>query len=276
MTRAVRAGASEAVVGSNGLDAWIATARRSGAACYRELPAPADLSWSVACTWIHVVGRPALPTAIVPDGCADVIAIDEAAALAVGPDAQTRTVALGDATLVLGVRLRPGAARAVFGCPAHLLLGETVALVELADRDPVLPVSPAARLEALLAWVRRRVARIDGRDRALVAALRSISATGQASIDELARGLGWHVRTLHRTCVAACGYGPKHLHGILRVQRIARLARTRPRARLVELALAAGFADQAHMSREVRKLTGFTAAHYLARSESDLGRWLDG
>jgi AraC-like DNA-binding protein len=47
-----------------------------------------------------------------------------------------------------------------------------------------------------------------------------------------------------------------------------------PRA-LSILALEAGYADQAHMTREFRDITGFTPRELLARSEADVGRWLD-
>jgi AraC-like DNA-binding protein len=37
----------------------------------------------------------------------------------------------------------------------------------------------------------------------------------------------------------------------------------------------AGYADQAHMTREFRDLTGFTPRQLLGRAVADVGRWLD-
>jgi AraC-like DNA-binding protein len=45
--------------------------------------------------------------------------------------------------------------------------------------------------------------------------------------------------------------------------------------RLARLALDAGYADQAHMTRDFRDLTGFTPRELLARTNADVGRWLD-
>jgi AraC-like DNA-binding protein len=90
--------------------------------------------------------------------------------------------------------------------------------------------------------------------------------------------LGWSPRRLHRELTTTCGYGPKTLQRILRLQRVVRSARRGvPRARsLSRLALDAGYADQAHMTREFRDLTGFTPRELLCRDGADVGRWLDG
>jgi transcriptional regulator GlxA family with amidase domain len=67
-------------------------------------------------------------------------------------------------------------------------------------------------------------------------------------------------RRLRRRFAAAVGYGPKTFQRVLRLQRALRLAggNARPRASLslAMIAVAAGYADQAHMSRELRALTG--------------------
>jgi len=54
------------------------------------------------------------------------------------------------------------------------------------------------------------------------------------------------------------GYGPKTLHRVLRFRRfLAGLESPRP-AGLSRLASAAGYADQAHLTREARELSGMT------------------
>jgi len=54
------------------------------------------------------------------------------------------------------------------------------------------------------------------------------------------------------------GYGPKIFQRVIRLQRLIELSASEARAErgLAALAHAAGYADQAHMSREVRELTG--------------------
>uniref|UniRef100_UPI00352588EC helix-turn-helix transcriptional regulator n=1 Tax=Streptomyces sp. PU_AKi4 TaxID=2800809 RepID=UPI00352588EC len=71
-----------------------------------------------------------------------------------------------------------------------------------------------------------------------------------ATADEL--GVG--ARQLHRRSLAAFGYGPKTLARILRMRRALALARTG--VPFAETAARTGYADQAHLSREIRDLTG--------------------
>jgi AraC-like DNA-binding protein len=79
------------------------------------------------------------------------------------------------------------------------------------------------------------------------------------SVVELANRAGLTPRKVHRHCVDAFGLAPSVLRRIARVQRAARLHRGSGASHsLVDLALAAGFADQAHLSREIKALTGLT------------------
>jgi AraC-like DNA-binding protein len=72
-------------------------------------------------------------------------------------------------------------------------------------------------------------------------------------------------RTLRRRCHEAFGYGPKTLDRILRFQRFLGLARQAAEASLADLAFAAGYADQAHLTREVRRLSGLSPATILSQ-----------
>jgi AraC-like DNA-binding protein len=72
-------------------------------------------------------------------------------------------------------------------------------------------------------------------------------------------------RTLRRRCQEAFGYAPKTLDRILRFQRFLGLARQRAEPRLADLAFEAGYADQAHLTREVRRLSGFSPAMVLSQ-----------
>jgi transcriptional regulator GlxA family with amidase domain len=97
------------------------------------------------------------------------------------------------------------------------------------------------------------------------------------TIDRLADQLSWSARRLHRRFVDACGDGPKMLQRILRLQRAIRLARAgaHPTMGLAGLAREAGFADQAHMNRDFRALTGITPRVLLAGWNAEVGRWLE-
>jgi len=76
-------------------------------------------------------------------------------------------------------------------------------------------------------------------------------ADEQVPVVALAREVGLSERQLHRRCMTALGYPPS------RLSRFLVLARTSPvHVTLAELAAAAGYADQAHLSRDSRALTG--------------------
>lgn len=80
-----------------------------------------------------------------------------------------------------------------------------------------------------------------------------------ATADEL--GLG--ARQLHRRALTAFGYGPKTLARVLRLQRA--LGLVRQGVPYAETAARAGFADQAHLARDVRQLAGVPLWELLGR-----------
>ena len=67
-------------------------------------------------------------------------------------------------------------------------------------------------------------------------------------------------RTLRRDVLAAAGLPLRSLAGILRFQRAMAMLHAGTADSLCELALAAGYSDQAHMTREFRRFGGFTPA----------------
>jgi len=89
-------------------------------------------------------------------------------------------------------------------------------------------------------------------DPALTAVVDSLSIG--ATVAETAAQTGMSARMLHRRSLFAFGYGPKMLARILRFQRA--LAGLRSGNSAAQIAAVTGFADQAHLSREVRDLAG--------------------
>ncbi|MFD2354886.1 helix-turn-helix domain-containing protein [Nonomuraea ferruginea] len=82
------------------------------------------------------------------------------------------------------------------------------------------------------------------------------------SVREVAWELGLSERQLHRRSVASFGYAPKTLQRIVRFQHALRLARSG--VPLAEVAAVVGYADQAHLSRDVRRLSGVTLSRLAA------------
>jgi AraC-like DNA-binding protein len=230
------------------------------AAAYRELPPPSALAPLVACLWEHEPAA-ARVQRIVPDGCVDLIWLAGRELVFAGPDTGPRRVSLPAGTRSSGIRLRPGAAGAVLGLPAselrdcevpaELVWGESVAGLE----ESLAGAGAAGRLELLAAAIARRDARPD--ELALAAARRL--ALPRARVAGVADELGISERQLHRRMLTAVGYPPKMLARVARLRRL--IAGTGDS--LAARAYVAGYAGQAHMTDEVRRLTGRTPVRFL-------------
>jgi len=246
---------------------------------YRAYPPIAALSDHVLCVWLQVItAGQTVHHRVLPDGCADLVWIGEASAVVAGPATGPVLHPLAPGTEVIGVRLRPGAVAHVLGQPAHELSDRDTPLADVWDEKAAAPlarVTHATSMEAKLASAQaallRRVADLEPPDRTLNAAIRWLARHPAGRIDDLARALEVGTRRLHRQFTAAVGYGPKTFQRVIRLQRLLTLAGRDPgRSGLAGLALSAGFADQAHMSREVRALAGVSPRVLLCSTSSTL------
>ena len=265
-----------------GVDRFLARFKTIDTPYYQETRPSIDLLDMVACLWVRVVrlgGAPSL-SPIIPDGCADIMVYDDAPPYVAGPDATTRWTSLREGTVIAGLRLRPGTVRSIVGCPAGLILNGGALLSDLAPgagalHQRLLMTANLADRHALLEdWVRTAIARNGTVDHAVVAACRLLAADPQLEIGEISRQFNWNVRTIHRQFRAACGYGPKHFHRIMRLQKAIRVVQATAPARLAEAAHVAGYADQAHMNRDFRDLTGFSPRQYFAIARPECGAWM--
>jgi transcriptional regulator GlxA family with amidase domain len=85
-----------------------------------------------------------------------------------------------------------------------------------------------------------------------------LKARGQVRMADLARQLGWTTRRLERAFLQHTGIRPKLFARIVRLNAVlARLDATQREA-AVDLALEAGYFDQAHLLRDFRALAGRT------------------
>jgi transcriptional regulator GlxA family with amidase domain len=100
-------------------------------------------------------------------------------------------------------------------------------------------------------------------DRAVQAAAVRLLGPGER-VDELASSLGFSERQLRRRFLDAVGYGPKTLQRVLRLRRFLAQA-VGSSDGLARAAIDAGYADQAHLSRECRALTGLTPVELVTR-----------
>lgn len=177
------------------------------------------------------------------------------------------------------VRLTPLGGRALLDVPMRELTNTVTRLDELLG-------ARAGSLAAQLAEARDWDQRFATLDEALAAAIESGPApslevdhawrrlccsSGRASIGELARDVGWSHRHLIARFREQVGLPPKALARVLRFERALNILRgVRPRP-LAEVALAAGYYDQAHLNREFRALAGCTPRELQAAQLPDDG-----
>jgi hypothetical protein len=223
--------------------------------------------------WRHVLPPQSLPITIVPDASIDLEWINGRARIA-GPDGRAHRESLPPGTVVLGLRFRPGRAAAWLGLPARALLNRRVPLDDIRGsvsqsiftglEDAQDPGTVALRLARLSAC---RGSRRPTVTRDMMGALALVSAgapPGRELIPWLRGELALSERTLRRRFDEAFGYGPRTLDRILRYQRFLTLVRAESGATLAALASAAGYADQAHLVRESRRLADGTPSEIVA------------
>ena len=219
---------------------------------YRELPPPPALAPLVRCLWIHT--GTAEETLVLPDGCVDVVVRDGHAAIA-GPHTGPMPVTLGHGEVVTGVRFHPGAAGAALGVPADALRDRRADLADLWGSRAAAAVGSAGVGDplALARAVAPRCAEVPLDPRMRFAA-RVLGRAPATPVPVLAGAVGLGERHLRRRFAEAVGYGPKTFARIVRFR--AALGLVRGGFPLASAALAAGYADQAHMTREMRSLAG--------------------
>jgi AraC-like DNA-binding protein len=240
----------------NGTDAWD-TLRVDLRPGYRE--------WrpggGVECAWVRVSSGS--PTGrVLPDACVDLVWRAGHGAVLAGPDTGPVAVASEPGAVFAGVRFGPGTGGGALGLPLEAVRDARVPLGELRpELDRHLPGDLDPR-EALARLVRvgLRLRAAGGVDLAVREAARRL-ADPRTRIGDLAGDLGLSERQLRRRCLAGVGYGPKTLQRVLRFRRFLELARGGDE--LAALAAGAGYADQAHLTRETRRLAGVSPAALL-------------
>ncbi len=235
---------------------------------YTEWPAPAALRDAIACLWAQVTPNADRSGLVLPDGCTDLIWEQGRGAFVAGPDTGPVPATMTAGTVTLGIRFRPSAGGPALGIPLSELRDQRVDLADLRPADArrlpatLHPDTAAARLlDVTAALVADRAP-----DPAVTQAARLL-CDPQARAEEVAGDVGLSMRQLRRRCHAAVGYGPKTLQRVLRFRRFVSRIDAVPDTPdgpdgfdLAAIAAEAGYADQAHLTRECGKLSGLTPA----------------
>jgi AraC-like DNA-binding protein len=235
---------------------------------YREFAAPPALREHVACVWRSHEGA----IRVLPDGCVDVV-FGAGGLIVAGPATAAQLAPATPGQHRVGVRFRIGAAGAALGLPAAELLDHDVPLAELWGADGRrLGDRVAAAADPLVALVEGLARRGPGHpaDTLVRAAGVAVIRDG-ASVPQAARRVGLSERQLRRRFELAVGYGPATLQRVQRFQLFLHLAAGAPVASLARLAADAGYADQAHLARECRRLSGLPPSELLTAGAGPAG-----
>jgi AraC-like DNA-binding protein len=176
----------------------------------------------------------------------------------------------------MAIQMTPLGARALLGLPAGPLAGNVVDLDELLGAHAR---ELYERLAAASAWHARfdildEVLAHAARDRLddppeppseVVRAWRRLVATaGGVEIGELAADVGWSRRHLSEKFRTEVGLTPKVAARVLRFERARHLLSAPTRPGLAAVAVACGYYDQAHFTREWSDLAGCTPTRWIA------------
>lgn len=163
----------------------------------------------------------------------------------------------------LQIRLEPVAAAAMLGASAELS-GTVVSLEEVWGRDAG---RAEDRLRAAASWderfaiaadiLRRRLGACPPADPEVAQAWRrTITSRGRLRVDGLAGEIGWSRKRLWSRFRSQLGITPKRAAQLVRFDHAAHLLAAGHAA--ADVAAGSGYADQSHLHREVKAITGLT------------------
>ncbi len=237
---------------------------------YCEWQPAAALRSAVACLWAQVTpdghDRDGL---VLPDACTDLVWEPGRGAFVAGPDTGPVPTRMAAGTVLVGVRFRPSAGGPALGVPLSELRDQRVDLSDLrAGEARRLPgtLDPDTALTRTLDVAAALVTGAPPDPAVTWAA--SLLRDPRARAEDVAAEVGLSPRQLRRRCHDVVGYGPKTLQRVLRFRRfLARIDAVPDDPHLAgdaddlaAIAAEAGYADQAHLTRECGKLAGLTPA----------------
>jgi AraC-like DNA-binding protein len=172
------------------------------------------------------------------------------------------------ATITVGAQLRPGAARALLGATADELAGRHVRLGDLwgdAIVDAALSEMhgarrPEERLRIMEAFLVSRVRPVRGIHPAVAESL--VGFDPAARVADLVQRSGYSHRAFIAMFRQEVGLPPKLYARVLRFRRTLERLESDPAIDWAQLALEAGYSDQAHFTREFREFAGVTPEEY--------------
>jgi AraC-like DNA-binding protein len=167
----------------------------------------------------------------------------------------------------VGAQLLPGASVLLFGVSADELAGRHTPLEDLWGhsaveiRERLLEGGSLERqLDIFESLLVARLPRLRGLHPAVAHALERFPTT--ADVREVVRQTGYSHRRFIELFSRAVGLTPKLYCRVLRFQRVVELVAAKQSGSRVDVALAAGYSDQPHFSRQFREFAGVTPSEY--------------
>lgn len=249
--------------------------------------APADLAPWVERIWYSRGRLPSLRERVLPSATCDLV-VNLGAPMRLLEGAGLTTFTGGTTTGLLtrplllehpevhealGFRLTPLGIRALTHAPASAVLDLNASLVDVcgaAGRALEERCAAATSADMILRvathWARERVRGAPPADAVARWAIETIGARrGRVQVASLQERSGVSATWFRRRVRDELGVGPRTFASLLRLRTVLDgLASDRP---LADLALEAGFSDQAHMNRDVRRFMGLTPQAIRARQD---------
>lgn len=251
----------------------VANGMQAARVSFRRSAPPPEIRGFVESLWLFEASAAGeeLTDYILPDIGAEIICRMDGRSCAFirGANSHLEEIAIRQPARYMGARLRPGIGSQLLKVAAKDMHGARLALTDVDCPAALYAGRPDLQsfTHALVELFRRRNCTGSARI-ALRAAGLLTQMHGRLSIDALASGLGCTPRHLHREMVADIGIGPKTAARIARLRRAIALLRTSS-GPLAQLAVAAGYSDQAHMTREFGALRAPSPARFKKWRESD-------
>jgi AraC-like DNA-binding protein len=240
---------------------------------FQERPPPAALAEIVTCTWVQHIPAMSVPYlhTRTPDGSIEIAYQLDGGARPriIGPRTRPTREAIAPGTTTVGIRFRPGASAGVLGIPASKLVDQTVDLRDvwgspvdrLVDELAIADTSDMVA-SCLLGAVHRASIGPSHPDPVVQLIIQSLRQNAKL-LPDIGHVVGLSDRQVRRRCINAVGYGAKTLQRIVRFQRLLAAAHSEMEERLADLAVEHGYADQAHLTSESRRLTGLPPATFI-------------
>jgi len=236
-------------------------------------PSCAQLAQYVDCFWVS--GGDAASAQgealILPDAAMDLIfryCDGQLYSSLCGTMSIARTVSLKNEDLYLGVRFHPGMAAIAFrmnvaslrDCLVEAPFSDSYAVLE--DQLATSPYTFDIFIRWMEGYLRQRLS-FDEVQRQRAQAMRSVCTVG---VSRLAQTMGMSRKRFYREFIQFYGISPRQYTNTSRLLTFQKLTQNPKQTDLSQIALEAGFFDQADMTRQIKKITGITPLNLMSQT----------